>query len=160
LDSSLKHKRDGFIFMTNQHLTPGERTELEKAAASAGKRCLILHREYLRVILDSPSGYGLRLRHLQIPLSMEEQFAYFASTNENTALALTEHTRAIDRLSNRIERIAKAQAGLVMESAARRQIAELWRIGKKQRLGRPQSLPCVSWHLMLANGNGQTRGAS
>jgi hypothetical protein len=38
LGSSLKHKRDGFIFMTNQQLSPGERTELEKAAALEGKR--------------------------------------------------------------------------------------------------------------------------
>lgn len=118
LVASLKHERDGFIFMTNQHLTPVERTELEKCAAKNGKRALIMHREYLRVFLDSPQGYGLRLSHLRIPLSTEEQFAYFASARDDVAEAIAENSRAIDRLSAKLDRSTSAQFGLMMKTTA------------------------------------------
>jgi len=115
---SLRHARDGFIFMTNQQLTPLQRAELEKEAAKQKKRCLVFHREHLRVVLDSPNGYGVRLRHLNIPLSTEEQFAYFATTNETTASAVAANTRAIERLTDRIERIGNAQMGLALKTTA------------------------------------------
>lgn len=118
LEASLKHKRDGIIFLTNQHLTPGERTTLEKAAAAKGKRALMFHREYLRVCLDSPSGYGVRLKHLRIPLSTEEQFAYFASSREAVSEAIAENTRALERLSSRIDRSTAAQIGFMAHTTA------------------------------------------
>lgn len=98
LAASTKYGRDGFIFMTNQHLSPTERTVLEKLAGSANKRALIMHREYLRIALDSPQGYGIRFRHLRISMTPEEQFAYFSSTRDNMADAIAETARAIDRL--------------------------------------------------------------
>jgi Fic family protein len=104
--------------MTNQQLTPGNRNKLEVLARTKGQRCLIHHREYLRVVLDSPQGYGLRLRHLNLGLTSEEQSAFFAVAGASTAAALSEHTRAIDRLSGQVTRIAKAQLGFMMESLA------------------------------------------
>lgn len=118
LKLSLHHERDGFIFMTNQQLAPLQRAELEKEAANKKKRCLVFHREHLRVVLDSPNGYGVRLRHLNIPLSTEEQFAYFATANESTASAIGANTRAIERLTDRIERIGNAQMGLALKTTA------------------------------------------
>jgi hypothetical protein len=82
LDGALKYKRDGFIFMTNQKLTPGARTDFERRASTKGFRCLIYAREHLRVVLDSPQGYGLLLRHLGVGVSFEEQAAYFAASGE------------------------------------------------------------------------------
>jgi fido (protein-threonine AMPylation protein) len=118
LAAALCHKRDGFIFITNQQLTPGDRAKLEEVARLEGQRCLIHHREYLRVVLDSPSGYGLRLRHLGISLTPEEQSAFFAAADASTAAALRVHTLAIDRLTGEVARIAKAQMGLIVETMA------------------------------------------
>lgn len=103
LESSLKHNRSGFIFLTNQELTVGERSTLEKTAAGKGKRCLIYHRERLRVMLDSPAGYGLRLRHLHVPMSNEEQAAFFAASGQSFTDAIKAQTRAIDSLAKRID---------------------------------------------------------
>jgi fido (protein-threonine AMPylation protein) len=118
LTAALGRKRDGFIFMTNQQLTPGERTTLEEIARKKGQRCLIHHREYLRVVLDSPKGYGLRLRHLGISLTADEQAAFFAVADASTAAAMRVHTQAIDRLTGQVARIARAQMGLLVETMA------------------------------------------
>lgn len=118
LDESLKHNRSGFIFLTNQDLTAGERNSLELAAAAKGKRCIIYHRERLRVMLDSPAGYGLRLRHLHVPMSNEEQAAFFAASGQSLTEALKAHTRAIDSLSQRINRFGRQGLELVATTAA------------------------------------------
>lgn len=118
LDKSLKHARDGFIFMTNQRLSPGQRRELETLAGHQGKRCLIYHLEYLRVILDSPLGYAVRLRHLRIPLSVEEQFAYFTAGKNDISSTLAGHTRAIERLTSSVERLGRAQGELALHTVA------------------------------------------
>lgn len=106
LAASIKHERSGFIFLTNQALTAGERNDLERIAAGKGKRCLIYHRERLRVMLDSPAGYGLRLRHLHVPMSNEEQTAFFAASGLSVTDALKAQTRAIDALARRVDRYA------------------------------------------------------
>jgi hypothetical protein len=108
LGSSLRHGREGLIFITNQHLTPGERSELEALAAKEGKRCLIFHRERLRVSLDSPHGYGIRLKHLRITLSSEEQFAYFATSGDSVKAALDSQREAIELLSHKIDDLSAA----------------------------------------------------
>lgn len=118
LIASLKHSRNGFIFLTNQDLTVGERTILEKIAAGKGKRCLIYHRERLRVMLDSPAGYGLRLRHLQVPMSNEEQAAFFAASGQSFTDALKAQTRVIDSLAGRIDRFGRQGQKFLMKTAA------------------------------------------
>lgn len=118
LAGALKHGRNAFIFMTNQQLAPTERAALERLAASKGKRCRIMHREHLRVILDSPQGYAVRFRHLRIGMTPEEQAAYFAASGQSTATALTEQTRAIHRLAQRIDRLAREQNQFMLETVA------------------------------------------
>lgn len=118
LEASLNHKRDGFIFLTNQRLSVGERSILEQVAASKGKRCLIYHRERLRVMLDSPSGYGLRLRHLGVAMSHEEQAAFFASSGQSVAEALKAQMRAIVALGDRIDRFARQSQNFALETVA------------------------------------------
>jgi fido (protein-threonine AMPylation protein) len=118
LAASMKQGRDGFIFMTNQHLSPTERTALETLAGAAKKRALVMHREYLRVALDSPQGYGIRFRHLRISMTPEEQFAYFASTRNSVADAIAENTQAIARLAAKIDRGAATQIDLFRQTTA------------------------------------------
>jgi fido (protein-threonine AMPylation protein) len=118
LANSLKHGTAGFIFFTNQKLTPGERAELEKSASAAHRVTLIYHRERIRVALDSPRGYGLRLRHLGIPLSPEEQFAYFASDKDDVTQALQANTEAVHKLTKRFQRLASLQTHFAIETVA------------------------------------------
>ncbi|WP_291362883.1 Fic family protein [Acetobacter sp. UBA5411] len=118
LQASLKHNRSGFIFLTNQHLTVGERTELERIAAANGKRCLIYHRERLRVMLDTPAGYGLRLRHLHIPMSNEEQTAFFAASGQNFTDELKAQTRAIESLAYRIDQFRQQGQEFFLQTVA------------------------------------------
>jgi fido (protein-threonine AMPylation protein) len=118
LEASLKHSRSGFVFLTNQDLTVGERTQLEKIAASKGKRCLIYHRERLRVMLDSPAGYGLRLRHLHVPMSNEEQAAFFAASGQSFTDAIKAQTRAIDTLARRIDRFGRQGQEMFLKTVA------------------------------------------
>lgn len=118
LKSSLKHKRDAFIFMTNQKLTPGERGDLERRAAKKGKRCIIYAREHLRVALDSPQGYGVRLQHLRVPMTTEEQAAYFSSSGESVATALAKQTEAIGRLAARVDLCCKGNRDFVLQTVA------------------------------------------
>lgn len=134
LEAALKHGRDAFVFMTNQPLTPADRTELEKEAAARGQRCRIMHREHLRVILDSPQGYAVRYRHLRLGMTPEEQAAYFAASGESTAAALANHTRAIHRLSDRVDRLARNQDDLVMQTVA--VVAEAVRGTAKEKMSR------------------------
>lgn len=118
LEASRKHDRSGFIFLTNQALTAGERSDLERIAAGKGKRCLIYHGERLRVMLDSPAGYGLRLRHLSVPMSNEEQTAFFAASGQSVTEALKSQTRAIDLLARRIDRFARQGQEFYIHSMA------------------------------------------
>jgi hypothetical protein len=67
------------VFLTNQSLTPAERRELEEIASQNGDRAIVYHRERLRVILDSPIGFSLRLEHLGIEMTAEEQLSFFSN---------------------------------------------------------------------------------
>lgn len=118
LAGAASHRRTGFIFMTNQKLTPDQRIELEQIAAGAGKSCLLYHRERLRVVLDAPAGYGVRLRHLRVPLAQEEQFAYFAAAGNSVASALELHTRALQVLARRIDRLSHHQSTVARATLA------------------------------------------
>lgn len=64
------NEADGFIFMVNQHLTPGQRKAL--LGLRDEKIDQIFDLERIRAVLDHPSGYGLRLEYLHIPLPWEE----------------------------------------------------------------------------------------
>jgi len=76
-----RHSRHGFVFLVNQHVTPGERTELERCASPTPVD--IYHLERMRSILDSPKGYGLRLEYLRIPMTEEEQHSLWSAMKDN-----------------------------------------------------------------------------
>ena len=103
LEGPISHNRQGIIFITNQHLGLADRTVLEEAAIAKGKIAILYHRERIRVLLDSPSGYGVRLQFLKIPMNESEQFAYFSSSENRLEYALERHSREIQNLIRRIE---------------------------------------------------------
>jgi fido (protein-threonine AMPylation protein) len=84
-----KNKAKGFAFFCNQRLTIGQREELE--AAASGLPTQIYHLERIRGILDAPKGCGVRLEYLQIPMTEEEQWAFWSSMNQDVVRRLIDH---------------------------------------------------------------------
>jgi hypothetical protein len=70
-----KNSADGFIFLTNQKITPRERITLCKGHTDS----TIYHGERICGILDKPKGYGVRLEYLGIELNKEEQISFLNS---------------------------------------------------------------------------------
>ncbi len=99
-----KNHAQGFVFFVNKHLTIGERASLRKLAADADVRATELyHLERLRGVLDAPLGCGLRLEYLRIPMTHEEQLAYWSSANVGLAGRLDRIERAQLRMLQRLE---------------------------------------------------------
>lgn len=97
---------DGIVFITNQKLSPSEREELSDLATQAEHKSLIYHLERLRALLDSPSGYGVRLQFLHIAMSQEEQLSFFSTRESSLSEALREHTTQIlAELGRRFDRL-------------------------------------------------------
>ncbi|HKR05088.1 MAG TPA: Fic family protein [Bacteroidia bacterium] len=71
-----KNNAQGFLFMTNQKITPSERIKLCQGHA---QEITIYHGERVCSILDSPKGYGVRLEYLGIELSKAEQISFLSS---------------------------------------------------------------------------------
>ncbi len=113
LEGVKANKRDGFLFFTNQHLTIGEREKLNGAATAGTSDCQIFHIERIRALLDQPSGYGIRVQYLRIPLSPEEQFAYFADAREFTNRMLEWQGRMLGAMSAKLDRLVTAQDYIV-----------------------------------------------
>jgi len=80
---------NGFAFFCNQRLTIGQREELEGAAS--GVETEIYHLERIRGILDAPKGCGARLEYLRIPMTEEEQWAFWSSMNQDVVRRLVDH---------------------------------------------------------------------
>jgi hypothetical protein len=57
-------------------------------ALAEGLICEPVHRERIRVQLDSGAGYGARLQFLGIEMAPEEQFAYFTENDSRVERAL------------------------------------------------------------------------
>lgn len=70
-----KNNADGFVFITNQKISPAERLQLTTKFPSSE----IFHGERVCNALDSPKGYGIRLEYLSIELSKEEQISFLDS---------------------------------------------------------------------------------
>ena len=79
LEGVSKNNTDGIAFFVNQPLTPTEREKLKTIAGEC--KAEIYHLERMRSILDSPRGYGIRLEHLRIAMTEEEQYAFWSSLN-------------------------------------------------------------------------------
>jgi fido (protein-threonine AMPylation protein) len=83
-----------FVFFVNQPLTIAEREALARVAV--GTRVEIYHLERIVGILNAPKGCGLRLEYLRIPMSEEEQWAFWNAMNSDIARQLAESERRRD----------------------------------------------------------------
>jgi hypothetical protein len=95
----------GFVFITNQTLSPSQRKVLNSLALAVGKESDILHLQQLANLLDSPAGYGVRLQYLSIPMTVEEQLSWSVDRDRQTVKALVTNTRELLALRASIERI-------------------------------------------------------
>jgi fido (protein-threonine AMPylation protein) len=103
----------GFVFITNQTLTPANRKTLIALARAAGKEADILHLQQLTNLLDSAPGYGARLQYLKISMTIEEQLSWSVDSDSQTAKALATNTRELLALRASIDRIQTDQTQLM-----------------------------------------------
>lgn len=73
-----KNNVEGIIFMTNQKLTPSNKKALQSIATKDSVNCIIYDNEAIRGLLDSSLGLPIRLSHLKIKLSEEDQISFFS----------------------------------------------------------------------------------
>lgn len=99
-----KNKADGFVFITNQKITPSERISLTSKYPSSE----IFHGERVCNSLDSPKGYGIRLEYLGIELTKAEQISFL-----NSHLDLKAHFDDIKATLDTIKRTSVRLAGLI-----------------------------------------------
>lgn len=126
LEGVEKNNASGIVFITNQKLTPSERTELEGIAQAKNHKCIIYHVERILGILNSPAGYGVRLQFLGVAMSPEEQLSFFSrwdtelsdKLHENSLLIIRELSRKIDSLAGPVAAI-KGEMSNLSEFASR-----------------------------------------
>lgn len=99
-----KNKADGFVFITNQKITPTERVELSSKFPSSE----IFHGERVCGSLDSPKGYGIRLEYLGIELTKAEQISFL-----NSHLDLKANFDEIKATLDTIKRTSVRLSGLI-----------------------------------------------
>ena len=98
LEGASFNDQDGLVFVTNQVLTPKQRSILKSQALAQQKECEILHQERIRVHLDSPAGYGLRAQFLGIPLSSGDQLAFFQDEHDRIEANMRNFSAKLDQL--------------------------------------------------------------
>ncbi|KOS05548.1 hypothetical protein AM493_05490 [Flavobacterium akiainvivens] len=104
LEGFKKNKVDGIIFLTNQKITPIQRETLISIAGNESCNAIIYHVERIRVILDSPIGFGLRLEYLGISMSKEEQLSFFSDQRTYLKDLLKDNSDyIIDSIGKKIE---------------------------------------------------------
>jgi len=100
-----KNSADAMAFFVNQHLTIGEREELR--SQSPNPEVEIYHLERIRDLLDSPKGCGIRLEYLRIPMTEEEQWAFWSVMNADVVRKLADnelrHHQQMTTLESKID---------------------------------------------------------
>ena len=95
------NKAHGMAFFVNQPLTSTERKILLDAALP--KLVEIFHLERMRAMLDAPRGCGLRLEHLRIAMTVEEQWAFWQAMNSHVMDTLVESDQRLQRIDQKID---------------------------------------------------------
>lgn len=101
---------DGFIFLVNQHLSVGERAEL---LALGGPYDEVFNVERIRAALDDPRGYRLRLEFLRIPMSPEEQVAFFNTGQQDRIQRLLRNELQDEEIATRLPTVARLDSSLL-----------------------------------------------
>jgi fido (protein-threonine AMPylation protein) len=114
-----KNHASAIIFLTNQKLSPTERLKLQEVARERGTDCVIYHLERIRAVLDAPSGYGLRLEFLKIPMTPEEQAGFLIEWKSDVRDAIRDQTARVDRLAAEMRLLrAETQSALGIKLAS------------------------------------------
>jgi hypothetical protein len=92
LEGVTKNQAEGIAFLTNQKLTISERDQLIKIASNLDQKAIIYHNERIRVLLDSPIGFALRLEYLGISMTLEEQLSFFSEQRNYLKRLLKENS--------------------------------------------------------------------
>ncbi len=110
LRSALKHAPDldVFVFFTNVALTAKDRDGLCDAARAIKHSIYteIFDREQIRLILNTPRGFGLRFQYLDLEMSKEEQQSFFSEHGEEIQAMLARRFTDIDSSMARMEFLA------------------------------------------------------
>jgi hypothetical protein len=109
LEGAKKRKRHGIIFITNQRVTRGERQSLVELALQEKQECIVYDVERVLGVLDSPEGYGVRVGYLCIPMSPEEQIAYFASRENVLEGVIAKNTDHMQSLALQLANLREGQ---------------------------------------------------
>ena len=109
LRGAKKRGRHGIVFITNQRMTRGERHALVEKASHENQECIVYDVERILGVLDSPEGYGVRVGYLRIPMSPEEQMAYFASRENVLEGIIAKSVDTIQSFASQIERLGETQ---------------------------------------------------
>lgn len=99
----------GFVFVTNQTLSPTQRRSLAAISTGLRREVDLLHLQQIQTLLDSPTGYGARIQYLGIGMSIEEQLSWSADSDSQTAKALAANTRELLALRSSVDRISVDQ---------------------------------------------------
>lgn len=103
----------GFVFVTNQNITPRQRSILADITQESGKEFDILHLQKLVNLLDSAPGYGSRIQFLRIPMTIEEQLSWAVNSDSQTAKAISANTRELLALRSSLERVSADQSQII-----------------------------------------------
>jgi fido (protein-threonine AMPylation protein) len=95
-----KNSATGFCFFSNQYLTIGQRQELLELSPAAQTE--IYHLERIVSLLNAPKGCGIRLEYLRIPMSEEEQLAFWSTVNADVVRRLANNERRSERQINEL----------------------------------------------------------
>lgn len=96
-----KNGANGIVFFCNQKLTKNERESLS-ADLPSDSTCEIYHLERIRQLLDRPECYGIRLEFLDIPMTKEDQLAYFAVKERDQLVEINRVIREQNSFLNNI----------------------------------------------------------
>jgi hypothetical protein len=94
----------GFIFVTNQKLTLGEREKLKKSIKIHNIE--IFHLERITHILNKPENYGIRLEFLDLEMNKEEQISYFTITAKHSISQFQKINNDIYKVLRKIQELS------------------------------------------------------
>lgn len=98
-----RNTASGFAFFVNQRLSVSERKAL---IAQVGETEVELyHLERMVSILDAPKGCGIRLQYLRIPMSEEEQWAFWSAMNHDVVRRLIQNESALQSMDGKLDLI-------------------------------------------------------
>jgi hypothetical protein len=102
-----------FVFFTNVNLTVHEKDELVALARAKGVGYTeIFDRERIRISLDGPDGFGIRLQYLQILMTPEEQTSFFARWGDDIQGVIAEGFGKLEKTLNRLHFLAETELPL------------------------------------------------